>query len=77
MNIRAYLKKHALSQEKFAKQIGVTQGLVSQWLNGKTKITPRWANEIEQSTSGEVSRMECLYPDEPKPRRSPERAVRT
>jgi DNA-binding transcriptional regulator YdaS (Cro superfamily) len=62
MDISGYLEKHELSQEQFAKQIGVSQGLVWQWLNGHTRITAEKAVEIEKKTKGEIKR-HALRPD--------------
>jgi DNA-binding transcriptional regulator YdaS (Cro superfamily) len=75
MDIRSYMAKHELSQEAFAKLVGVSQGLVWQWLNGRTAVTPAKAKRIEERTSGEVSRMECMYPDEPSRRSGDKRAA--
>lgn len=62
MDISAYLTEKELSQEAFAKQIGVSQGLVWQWISGKTRITAERAVEIEQKTGGEIARHD-LRPD--------------
>ena len=62
MHIRAYQKKHRLSQEQFGKKIGVSQGLVWQWLDGRTLITAERAVRIERRTAGEITRQE-LRPD--------------
>lgn len=62
MNIRTYLKKYRLSQERFGKKIGVSQGLVWQWLEGRTLITAERAVGIERKTAGEIKRHE-LRPD--------------
>lgn len=62
MDIRAYLEKHHLSQGQFSKQIGVSQGLIWQWLEGKTRITAERAKEIEEKTGGEITRQD-LRPD--------------
>lgn len=62
MDIRAYLDKHQLSQEQFAKQIGVSQGLIWQWLDGRTRITAERAKDIEEKTGGEIRRHD-LRPD--------------
>jgi DNA-binding transcriptional regulator YdaS (Cro superfamily) len=61
MNIASYLEKHGLSQEQFAKKLGVSQGLIWQWINGRTKISPDRALRIEEATNGEVTR-EDLFP---------------
>ena len=68
MNIPQYLEKHRMSQEAFAKLVGVSQGLVWQWLkwlkNRKqgTQITAERAKQIEAKTNGEIQRAE-LRPD--------------
>lgn len=65
VDIKAYLKKHKLSQEVFADQVGVSQGLVWQWLDGRTRITAERAIEIEDKTDGEITRHDLrpdLYP---------------
>ena len=67
MDIKAYLKEHSMSQEEFATKLGVTQGLVWQWLEGRTRITAERAVEIEAATGGKVTRHELrpdLYPEE-------------
>lgn len=58
MNIQGYLRKHELTQEDFANRLGVSQGLVWQWINGRTRITAEWAKAIERDTKGEVTRHE-------------------
>lgn len=70
MDIRSYMKKHSLSQDGFAKQIGVTQGMVWQWLHGKTAVSAKKAKEIEEKTQGEIGKHElCDLFDPPEPRR--------
>lgn len=60
MTLSDYLQD--TTQTAFAEMLGVTQGLVHQWLNGDTKITAERAREIEIKTGGKVTRME-LRPD--------------
>lgn len=70
MKLRAYLEKHGLSQEDFAKRFDppVSQGLVWQWLQWLddetkgTRITAERAKEIETITGSEVTR-HALRPD--------------
>ncbi|MGE0383454.1 MAG: transcriptional regulator [Gammaproteobacteria bacterium] len=62
MDLSAYLKEHELTQDQFAKLIGVSQGLVHQWLKGRTSITPERAADIERATAGAVTARE-LRPD--------------
>lgn len=62
MDIRTYLDHKQLSQDQFAKLAGVSQGLVWQWLNGRTTITAERAVELERVTEGAVTRYD-LRPD--------------
>ena len=61
MNLREYVEKNG-GQTQFGKVLGVSQGLVWQWLEGKTRITAERALEIERATSGKVTRHD-LRPD--------------
>lgn len=58
MDLAAYLEKHGISQERFARKLGVSQGLVWQWLNGRTLITAEMAAAIERKTNGKVRRVD-------------------
>lgn len=62
MDIKTYLETHGDSQEQFAKRIGVSQGLVWQWLEGRTRITAERAIEIEEKTDRQIMRND-LRPD--------------
>ncbi len=69
MNLREWLDQPGNTQTKLAEKIGVTQGLVSQWLNwleGRTdnacRLLAERAIEIELATEGAVTRQE-LRPD--------------
>lgn len=62
MDLKTYLKRSKQSQSEFAEKLGVSQGLVSQWVQGITGITPERAIEIEDATAGVVTRHE-LRPD--------------
>lgn len=65
MKIDRYLdrtRKGAPTQEDFARRLGVSQGLVWQWINGRTRITAERAIQIEAATAGEVTRHD-LRPD--------------
>jgi plasmid maintenance system antidote protein VapI len=57
-----YLHKQNESQTAFARRIGVTPGLVHQWLEELTEITAERCVQIERETGGAVSRVE-LRPD--------------
>lgn len=50
MALEKYLKKHGITQKQFAAKLGCSQGLVSQWITGETKITNDWALKIERET---------------------------
>lgn len=60
--IQCYLIRTGLSQQDFASRLGVTQGTVSQWINGKIRISPERAADIIRLTQGKVSR-EILFPE--------------
>jgi DNA-binding transcriptional regulator YdaS (Cro superfamily) len=62
MDLSEYLSSKSQSQDEFAKQLGVTQGLVWQWLSARTRITAERALQIETETGGAVTRHE-LRPD--------------
>ncbi len=62
MNISDYLQNNAISTSKLAKQLGVSQGLVSQWITGRTRITAEKAVLIEEKTGGMINRHD-LRPD--------------
>lgn len=51
-------------QTALAKEVGVTQGLVWQWLNNIRPIAPERAVDIERATKGQVTRRD-LCPDFP------------
>lgn len=58
MKLKQYLKKTGTTQRQFAVRMGVTQGLVNQWISGLTKVGPERALEIEKATAGMVTRRE-------------------
>lgn len=58
--IARYLREQGIKQSDFAIRLNVTPGLVSQWLSGKTAITPRRALQIEEKTGGVISRQKLL-----------------
>lgn len=60
--IQAYLEKHRISQQDFADKVGVSQGLVSQWIKGRSRVTPRLAPIVIRETEGELTR-EALFPE--------------
>lgn len=63
MDIRTYLKKEAISQSAFGALIGVSQGMVWQWITGATPVSEKYCVVIEQKTDGQVTRKD-LRPDD-------------
>jgi DNA-binding transcriptional regulator YdaS (Cro superfamily) len=64
MNLKKYLETS--TQTELAEKLGVSQGLVSQWVNGDTAITAEKAIAIEVATEGAVTRSDLrpdLWPD--------------
>jgi DNA-binding transcriptional regulator YdaS (Cro superfamily) len=62
MKLAKYLERQGVTQSEFARTLGVTPGLVWQWLNKHRPIAPQKALLIEEKTSGAVTRHE-LRPD--------------
>lgn len=60
--IKAYREQAGLSQEALARQIGVTQGLISHYEMGIKIPTARIAVAIEKATRGGIPRA-TLRPD--------------
>lgn len=76
MNLQTYLQQHQVSQAQFAKRLGVSQGLVWQWVNGKTALTVDRVKQIAVETGHEVTPHELMpdvfpsgfvFADEPSP----------
>lgn len=55
MNLADYLSTTKTSQAAFAKQLGVSQGLVYQWISGKRPVAAEKCPEIERITNGAVT----------------------
>lgn len=63
MNLKTYLE--TTSQSVFAQALGVTQGTISHWINGRARIPAERVIGIELATGGKVTRHELrpdLYP---------------
>lgn len=54
MKLADYLTKHEISQTTFAETLGVSQGMVYQWLSGKRPVAADQCPRIERLTNGEV-----------------------
>lgn len=61
MQLHSYLKQTGLSQGEFGQKLApvASQGLVSQWIRGKTRITLDYALQIETATEGQVTPKDC------------------
>lgn len=55
MNLADYLDRTKTSQAAFAKRLGVTQGLVHQWIAGKRPVSAEQCPVIERITNGAVT----------------------
>ena len=62
MNIKKYLEVSGKTQSEFAAELGVTQGLVHQWIYGLTKVIAERCAAIEFATGGKVTKHD-LRPD--------------
>lgn len=65
MNLSEYLE--TTRQADLAASIGVTQGAVSHWINGRVRVPAERVLDIERATGGKVSRHDLrpdLYPAE-------------
>lgn len=57
-----FLHENRLTQTEFGKAIGVSQGLVWQWMNGYAKVSAASAKKIELETKGKIRKSD-LRPD--------------
>lgn len=60
--LEAYIKKHKMKQADFGRRVGVTQGMVWQWIHGKRAVGPVRAHRIVAATNGEIT-LHDLRPD--------------
>lgn len=61
MHLDKYLKDVGQSQSDFGSKLTppASQGLVSQWVRGITRVTLDYALQIERETGGAVSPQDC------------------
>lgn len=61
MQLNDYLKKESQSQREFGSTLlpPASQALVSQWIQGVTRVTLSYALQIERKTNGEVTPQDC------------------
>lgn len=55
MKLNEYLKKNNITQDEFAKSLGITQGFISQYTLGLVKMPALRALQIEKATNGMVT----------------------
>ena len=60
MNLQQHCQLH--TQARLARSLGVTPGMIYQWLSGRRRIGAETAVRIEQATNGAVHRSD-LRPD--------------
>ena len=59
MNLEEFVKKHK-TQSNAAKQLGVSQAMISSWLTNRYEITANTALFLEDRSNGEISRFDLL-----------------
>lgn len=67
MDLKTYFEKTDVAQTELARKIGVTPGMVWQWVHSHRPIAAENVLKIEKATEGKVSRHELrpdLYPRE-------------
>ncbi|WP_269501076.1 transcriptional regulator [Burkholderia sp. IMCC1007] len=63
MDLSTYLSSRKVTQASFAQQLGVSQGLIYQWLTGRRPVAIDKCVAIERITAGEVSRRDLRPSD--------------
>lgn len=56
MDLSNYLTSKKITQASFAVRLGVSQGLIYQWLTGRRPVAVDKCVAIERATDGEVGR---------------------
>lgn len=61
MHLKDHLKATKQTQGDFGKRLTppASQGLVSQWIRGETRVTLDYALQIERETDNEVTTQDC------------------
>ena len=59
MNLEQFVKKYK-NQKLAAEALGLSQGMISARLNGRYEMTANAALDLEQRSSGEMSRHDLL-----------------
>ena len=61
--LKAIREKQGLTQEEFAKKIGISRSFYALIENEKRKISPDVALAIEKATGGEIKKEWLVFPD--------------
>ena len=62
MNLNLWQKKHHLSNVKLAALLTIHPSYLTHIYAGRRTVSPKLALTIEELTSGQVTRLEMLYP---------------
>lgn len=65
MKLTEYLDRQGLSRSAFAEKVGVSPGLVTQWIDGKTWLGRDVAQRVVEATNGAVTPNDFLPETEP------------
>lgn len=80
MHLDVFLKENGLSQGEFGQRLNppASQGLVSQWIRGVTRVTLGYALQISKATEDKVTPQDCLdmYVEPGAVRRCPDDAAK-
>jgi len=68
MQLRTYLRRNRISATQFAKSVGKSKSLLTLVLQGKRRVSPALAKEIERVTNGDVPKHEMRADIWDKPR---------
>ncbi|WP_174903506.1 transcriptional regulator [Burkholderia pseudomultivorans] len=63
MDIPTYLDEHNISQATFARLLGVSQGLICQWVKKRRPISPERCVAIEKATAAALTRRDLRPTD--------------
>lgn len=63
MELKTWMKLKGITQKELSYDLNMRQATLSMILSGKQMVKTDLAAKIEEYTSGEVTRMEMLYPE--------------
>ncbi len=63
MELKTWMKLKGITQKELSYDLNIRQATLSMILSGKQMAKTDLAAKIEEYTSGEVTRMEMLYPE--------------